>query len=672
MSHSLSKNSGSEFSDKIVLDVSNLENPKDFPVAYEQSITDAAGKFLDFDSFESLWRLDSSLLSSNVKASPLESEFLDAGDRSLTSNVVKDDEESMRTAIFSQVNIDQVDPLTGLHVIPDEVITSAAHNNSLAEDESLVLEQAKFDSSALALVLEESELQTPRSNLDGRVLGDEKNLAVSPMNRELPDPLLQMCNQEQLDILLQVPPQFPQQFEEDNYLTENLTSFPLDLGNGFDMNLDLFSSESCMKDYAENVVKSFSPEENFHSCSEPVDSEICDIDDGLLDQIMQLNSNTDIQAIEKEAVGERDTEREDQTIELMRDVESDIQCVRSSKNDYEELAIMADSFGSSAAKFKTVMHSKVSSEKNALLTVHENNTSSNIEANIETSLVLRNGDDVHPHGHELFQIVNDDNPANLPNFKIIQREEPASSEILSYDAPGHGESNRTGREVCKVLIETIKKKSNAEQAQLYKCKDCPETFELKEDFKRHRRRRHPNPKTLKCDMCPMKFSLACNMAKHKRTVHLNERNFMCPVSGCNKKFAEKNKMKKHVASVHEAQKNFKCEWEGCNQRFGQKSDLTRHVSIIHNGVKRFECMNCAKIEGAKSHFGRRSSLAQHLARVHSMNTTEVNDCFESGEYHTQDYFKFTKVMPTKPSKKLISKTRLQKGRKFVRPGQNLE
>lgn len=204
------------------------------------------------------------------------------------------------------------------------------------------------------------------------------------------------------------------------------------------------------------------------------------------------------------------------------------------------------------------------------------------------------------------------------------------------------------------------------QSEILKCQTCDEPFSTKEELKRHRRRKHPNAKILSCDHCPMKFSLKCNKMKHIRTVHHNERNFECTEEGCKKRFAEKNKMKKHIASVHKAQKNFKCSWQGCNGMFGQKSDLTRHISIIHEEVKRFECVSCKEAESGKNQFGRRSSLAQHLSRVHAMTKEEVKECFENGEYFTKNYFKYTKVLPRKPSRKVITKTRTHKNRKRAR------
>ncbi len=199
--------------------------------------------------------------------------------------------------------------------------------------------------------------------------------------------------------------------------------------------------------------------------------------------------------------------------------------------------------------------------------------------------------------------------------------------------------------------------------ELHPCKGCREVFLTNEELKRHRRRKHPNAKIMKCEYCPMKFSLKCNKMKHIRTVHRNERNFPCTEPGCHKKFAERNKMKKHILSVHQCIKNFQCDDPRCGGRFGQKSDLTRHIAIIHLNVKRFKCGSCEQTDSGKSRFGRRSSLAQHLARVHSMSSEEVQQCFEEGEYYTLEHYKYTRVFPSRPSKKGITKTRTPKSRR---------
>ena len=672
---------------------SDSEDPHSWLTQHEQVVMSANKKVLDFSTPEVLMGSNPFFPSEICEASLLQAEFPNlspnvctetgSGNRVIVSKDVKDEEESAAAGIIPQENADLIDPLTGLLLIPEQVLETAVVGNPFTEEENEVMYGELFGSIQETFKLEEAEGLTSEVLRKTHRFHGEGNPVVIEATQKLIGSTSQMENLNFSETLARLPRPLVRQLDEVDDRADNSKSSLPKLQEC--LNFDIQSPETNKESVLKNLAHHLELNDDTLLVAEANYTEIGDLDDVFYERIKQLYSPSELGLPEKESTGidngkvGGNADQKSQALELRRNYElvnhctGDTQTGGGIQNLDNSMIYIPKGGWDSRGNIENLMDSEELFEHNDFLDFEPCDFQAVNRAMIQSdkflSLDASDGDDVHLANIKPLQVRIDGSQLVQPNFNESQSRgllnpiDVGEKRLEYMSKRGKSKSDKTECKVSKKIGQKNNTKASAEKLKLYKCEDCREKFDLKEDYKRHRRRQHPNPKTLKCDMCPMMFSLACNLAKHKRAVHFKEKKFMCSYPGCFKRFGEKNKMKKHVASVHEAQKNFQCDWRGCNQRFGQKSDLTRHISIIHNGVKQFECLTCGEIKGAKSHFGRKSTLAQHLARVHSMSRAEVNDCFESGEYHTQGFVKFTKVKPTKPPKKAISKTRTERGRK---------
>ena len=130
-----------------------------------------------------------------------------------------------------------------------------------------------------------------------------------------------------------------------------------------------------------------------------------------------------------------------------------------------------------------------------------------------------------------------------------------------------------------------------------------------------------------CPQCPKSFTLKGNLKKHIQSVHTGEKTFECQI--CGKSFSQKVSLKRHMVSLHpsnleltsqekfvetkseDGQKSsFTC--TECGKEFTAMRSVKEHIKTVHEGVKNFKCQECGK-EFAKS-----GNLKAHIKQVHKI------------------------------------------------------
>ena len=131
-----------------------------------------------------------------------------------------------------------------------------------------------------------------------------------------------------------------------------------------------------------------------------------------------------------------------------------------------------------------------------------------------------------------------------------------------------------------------------------------------------------------CPQCPKSFTLKGNLKKHIQSVHTGEKTFECQT--CGKSFSQKVSLKRHMLSFHptnqellssedkfvetkseDGQKSsFTC--IACGKEFTAMRSVKEHIKTVHEGVKNFKCQECGK-EFAKS-----GNLKAHIKQIHKI------------------------------------------------------
>eukprot|EP00127_Corallochytrium_limacisporum_P000879 Clim_evm12s29 gene=Clim_evmTU12s29 len=122
--------------------------------------------------------------------------------------------------------------------------------------------------------------------------------------------------------------------------------------------------------------------------------------------------------------------------------------------------------------------------------------------------------------------------------------------------------------------------------QVYKCKQCPQTFTRRTELKIHEGQHNGN-KPHQCEVCGKCFAYQNQKVRHQR-VHTGERPFKC--SYCPSAFAQKCDLQKHIRT-HTGAKPYKC--KQCPKAFAVSSALATHVRQ-HTGERPFVCQFCGK------------------------------------------------------------------------------
>ena len=135
--------------------------------------------------------------------------------------------------------------------------------------------------------------------------------------------------------------------------------------------------------------------------------------------------------------------------------------------------------------------------------------------------------------------------------------------------------------------------------KIYKCADCPKSFNKPNNLAVHQRM-HSVEKPYKCEICQREFSQKHHVLRHMQSQH-NENNEI------------PNLKTEEIPFVHSDEKPFKCEI--CQNGFGLKHNLLKHMKQQHeingyvhlkNEEKPFKCQFCVKA------FTRKYNLNAHV------------------------------------------------------------
>ena len=94
----------------------------------------------------------------------------------------------------------------------------------------------------------------------------------------------------------------------------------------------------------------------------------------------------------------------------------------------------------------------------------------------------------------------------------------------------------------------------------FKCRDCPEKFQLMKDVMEHFLNAHDESnqkvdergkKSFKCHFCELTFSKRVEVKSHEKTVHEGQKRYQCVT--CGAEFASKQTLLNHVTFAHDSQ-----------------------------------------------------------------------------------------------------------------------
>ena len=126
---------------------------------------------------------------------------------------------------------------------------------------------------------------------------------------------------------------------------------------------------------------------------------------------------------------------------------------------------------------------------------------------------------------------------------------------------------------------------------------------------------HRNLKAFECMECPASFSLKGNLKRHIANVHkMNteesiDKNQFLEKSLKKETFKDKDKPKKYVKTNHS--KTYNCHI--CETNFSNKSLMKEHYEFAHRDLKTHCCKLCGK------NFYEKSKLDRHIFKKHHKN-----------------------------------------------------
>ena len=212
-----------------------------------------------------------------------------------------------------------------------------------------------------------------------------------------------------------------------------------------------------------------------------------------------------------------------------------------------------------------------------------------------------------PHSLDATSVVTGDN-----NERDTKMESGTADASVGMEVTGI--SNQHGKEVFK---RTGSGKKPSQEAESFKCQQCPLIYVELKFLNEHVNRVHGGKKEFKCDVCGKCLSSSRNLRRHTKHVHSNE-SFSCEI--CQKKFRSKALREKHMTTHSEEKphkcvtcaKSFKtsserrqhershlshgycqCDVTGCSKTFKIAESLNIHKSAAHGENARYQCAVCS-------------------------------------------------------------------------------
>ena len=213
-----------------------------------------------------------------------------------------------------------------------------------------------------------------------------------------------------------------------------------------------------------------------------------------------------------------------------------------------------------------------------------------------------------PHSLDATSVVTGDN-----NERDTKMESGTADASVRMEVTGI--SNQHGKEVFK---RTGSGKKPSQEAESFKCQQCPMIYMELKFLNEHVKRVHRGKKELKCDVCGKCLSSSRNLRRHTNDIHSNE-TFSCKI--CQKKFRSKALREKHMTTHSEEKphkcvtcaKSFKtscylrqhershlshgycqCDVTGCSKTFKITENLNIHKTAVHGENARYQCAVCSR------------------------------------------------------------------------------
>ena len=155
---------------------------------------------------------------------------------------------------------------------------------------------------------------------------------------------------------------------------------------------------------------------------------------------------------------------------------------------------------------------------------------------------------------------------------------------------------------------------------IYNCNDCPMTFSLVKDLKKHVQLTHRVKTQLTCVHCSTVCRSQKTLIAHLKVVHNDhESGLKCTCGVCGKKFPKLSNLEDHILR-HSDIKQFGCMY--CPKRCATKQDLDRHLRS-HSGEATFICQFCQRT------FVHRKTYTNHLRKHLGQKPYHCKPCNKS-------------------------------------------
>ncbi|XP_028401193.1 zinc finger protein 184-like [Dendronephthya gigantea] len=204
-----------------------------------------------------------------------------------------------------------------------------------------------------------------------------------------------------------------------------------------------------------------------------------------------------------------------------------------------------------------------------------------------------------------------------------------TSSYLKEHMTFHYESSRVTCRVCAKVFSSIsnlrkhekkhEKRGFAvrEKRRLFKCSECPETFNTEKYLEIHRRK-HVLILPITCNDCGEVFAQKNLLRRHQAVVHKGIRPFSCRY--CDKTFTQRGNLARHCRQAHAektatdnrlTKEKFLCRRRGCNQAsFSSRELYIEHLQQHSGNARIYSCGDCSCV------FSSAGNLSKHKKTLH--------------------------------------------------------